>query len=80
MPKRRAAKGTTTVQISTAVRKQLAAMKRHPRETLNDVLERLIEDQQELSPAFVRHLEKALEDVKAGRVKSHEEVRAELGL
>jgi predicted transcriptional regulator len=80
MPKRDSANRTTTVQVSTSVRKQLAALKKHPRETLNDVLERLIEDQQELSPAFVRHLEKALEDIKAGRVKSHEEVRAELGL
>lgn len=80
MAKRAGAKRTTTVQVSAGVRKQLAALKRHPRETINDVLERLIEDQRELSPAFVRHLEKSLEDVKAGRVKSLEEVRAELGL
>jgi len=80
MPKRADANRTTTVQVTTTVRRRLAAMKKHPRETLNDVGERLMEDQQALSPAFLRHLERALEDIKAGRVKSHEDLRAVLGL
>jgi len=72
--------GTTTVQISLQVRRHLNGLKRHRRETYNQVIERLLEDRKEISPAFKRRLERASLDVKEGRLKTHEEVRAELGL
>ncbi len=40
---------TTTIQIDNEIRNTLNNMKLHTRETYNDVLERLIEDLQELN-------------------------------
>ena len=71
---------TTTVQIDRALKARLDTMKIHPRETYNDVLERLLEDLQELSPAVKRAADRAYADFKAGRFKTHAQVKRELGL
>ena len=39
----------TTIQIEKEVQEQLCSMKMHSRETYNDVLERMIEDLEELN-------------------------------
>lgn len=71
---------TTTVQLDRKVKARLDAMKIHPRETYNDVLERILEDLQELSPDAKRAADKAYREFKAGRYKTHEQVKRELGL
>ena len=69
----------TTIQVTPRMAKVLAAMKLHSRETYNDVLERLLEDLAELNEQTKRDIEKAVRAVKAGKSKTHEQVRAEMG-
>jgi len=72
---------STTVQVSPETKKRLDGMKRYPRETFDDVIRRLIdtaEDDEPLSDAAIRAIEESLNDLKAGRVYTLEQVRAEL--
>jgi len=69
----------TTIQVTPRMARILAAMKLHPRETYNDVLERLLEDLAELNDRTKRDIEQAVRAIKAGRSKTHEQVRAEMG-
>jgi BMFP domain-containing protein YqiC len=71
---------TTTVQIPLALKARLDAMKIHPRETYADVLERILEDLEELGPATRRAVEKSRREFKAGKYKSLDEVKREMGL
>ncbi len=57
----------------------LAALKLHPRETYNDVLERILEDLSELNEETRRKVEEAVRAIKAGKFRTHDQVRAELG-
>ncbi|HOI59006.1 MULTISPECIES: antitoxin VapB family protein [unclassified Methanoculleus] len=72
---------TTTVWVSQETKERLAAMKRYPRETFDDVIRRLMdttEDDEPLSDEAIRGIEESLEDIKAGRLYTLEEARAEL--
>jgi predicted transcriptional regulator len=72
---------STTVWISPETKKRLKGMKRHPRETYEDVILRLIdssEDAEPLSDEAIRGIEESLEDIKAGRLVTLDEARAEL--
>ncbi|MDD3934366.1 MAG: antitoxin VapB family protein [Methanoculleus sp.] len=71
----------TTVWVSQETKKRLAEMKRYPRETFDDVIRRLMdttEDDEPLSDEAIRGIEESLEDIKAGRLYTLEEARAEL--
>jgi len=70
---------TTTIQVEETVRDALTRIKVHRRETYNDVIERLLEDQLQLNEETERDIKKGLRAVKAGRYKTHEEVGRELG-
>ena len=72
---------TTAVWVSQETKERLAAMKRYPRETFDDVIRRLMdttEDDEPLSDEAIRGIEESLEDIKAGRLYTLEEARAEL--
>lgn len=71
---------TTTVQIPLALKARLTAMKIHPRETYADVLERILEDLEELGPQTRRAVEKSRSEFKAGKYKTLDEVKREMGL
>lgn len=74
---------TTTIQVDEETKKMLERMKMFPRETYNQVIERLARKEAEeetLSPETVRNIEESLKDIKAGRVYTTEEVRKKLGL
>ena len=71
---------TTTVQLTRELKKVLDAMKLHRRESYNDVLERLVEDLQELNAETKRELERAVKEIEAGKFRTHKQVKAELGL
>jgi hypothetical protein len=71
----------TTIQVTKRTRKELQKMKLFPRETYEEVIQRLIEiskEEEELSTETIQNIEKALEDVKKGRTYSTEEVKKEL--
>lgn len=67
--------------MSPGTKKRLEGLKRHPRETYEDVIVRLIdssEDPEPLSEEAIRGIEESLEDIKAGRLVTLDEARAEL--
>jgi predicted transcriptional regulator len=72
---------STTVWMSPETKKRLEGLKRHPRETYEDVIVRLIdasEDREPLSDEAIRGIEASLEDIKAGRLVTLDEARKEL--
>lgn len=71
---------TTTIQLSTDVKRTLESMKLHPRETFNDVLERLVEDLRELDKETLAEVEEARAAIRAGRYLTQEQVRKAMGL
>jgi predicted transcriptional regulator len=74
----------TTIQLEERIKNKLEAIKVHPRETYEEVIERLIrlseEEEKGLSPQTIKNIEQALEDVKKGRVYSTKEVKKKLGI
>jgi len=71
---------TTTIQISDNVKQVLEKMKIFERETYNEVIENMIEDNLELNEQTKKELEEARERIKKGEFVTHEEVKKELGL
>jgi predicted transcriptional regulator len=71
---------TTTIQLSTNVKRTLEAMKIHPRETFNDVLERLVEDVRELDKQTLAEVEEARAEIRAGKYLTQDQVRKAMGL
>jgi predicted transcriptional regulator len=74
---------TTTILIRQETKARLDELKRHPRETYNDVVDRLASmatDNETLSEETLKRIEDALEDLKQGRYYTEEEIEAELEL
>jgi len=71
---------TTTIQVDDNIRDVLANLKIHTRETYNDVLERLIEDLQELNEDTKKEILRAIQDFESGNYKTHAEAKKALGL
>ena len=71
---------STTIQIETEVRNRLQKQKLSPRETYNDVLERLMDDLKALDEVTLFDVQRAMTEVDAGKAKRHEEVRQEARL
>jgi predicted CopG family antitoxin len=67
---------STTIQISDNVKNTLDKMKMLERETYNDVIERMLEDDLELNEAT----KKEIEERRKEKTISHAEVRKRLGL
>jgi predicted transcriptional regulator len=73
----------TTIQLDEKTKEELEKVKLFPRETYNEVIIRLVmtsQEETELSEETIKNIEKALDDVKKGRLYSTEEVRKELGI
>lgn len=73
----------TTVWITPANKDRLEGLKRHPRESYNDVIGRLLDmavDEEPLSEDAIQGIEEALEDIKAGRLYSEDDIRKEFGV
>ena len=68
----------TTIQITKKLKKDLDLLKISKRDTYNQVIEDLVEDTLELSGRALKDIQEALEDVKHGRVFTHDEVKKEL--
>ncbi|MHA1677551.1 MAG: hypothetical protein ACTSW3_02090, partial [Promethearchaeota archaeon] len=68
--------------LEEETKRKLERAKMFPRETYNQVIERLLERDNEeiLSPRTIRNIERALSDIKAGRVYSTKEVKKRLGI
>ncbi|WP_440954047.1 DUF7557 family protein [Methanosarcina sp. Mfa9] len=70
---------TTTIQVKQSTKEVLERMKIYKRETYNDVLERLIEEVQELNEETKKEIELARKGVEEGRYVTHEKLKEELG-
>ena len=54
-------------------------MKLHPRETYEEVLERLLEDLQDLGEETKRDIEEATREIESGKFRTHEQLGDEMG-
>ncbi|MFQ5803387.1 MAG: hypothetical protein ACE5JQ_10885, partial [Candidatus Methylomirabilales bacterium] len=70
---------TTTIQLSQEMKKTLEGMKLHPRETYEEVLERLLEDLRELNEQTKEEIERAVREIQAGKYRSHDQLKSEMG-
>ena len=73
----------TTIQLQPEVKDSLDQLKRHPRESYNEVIKRLVEtriDEEPLSEEAMNGIEEALEDIRQGRLHTEEEIRKEFGV
>ncbi|HVP95168.1 MAG TPA: hypothetical protein VMS89_08375 [Methanoregulaceae archaeon] len=74
---------TTTIVIRKDLKSRLDEVKIHPRETYNEVIERLIEclqDDEPLSADTLKAIEEGLEDIRNGRTIPMDEVMKDLGI
>ena len=71
---------TTTIQISRELQKKLEERKLVANESYEEVIVDLLEDTMELSEETKRDIAQARADIKAGRVKTLEQVKKELKL
>jgi len=72
----------TTIYIREDLKESLDKLKRHQKESYNDVIERLVGlaiDNEPLSDEAIKGLEEALEDIKCGRLISEEEILKKYG-
>ena len=70
----------STIQIREETKKTLQAMKLHPRETYEEVIERMIEDLTEINEETIREVEKARREFESGKFVTHEQLKKDLGL
>ena len=70
----------TTIQVSKKLVGKLKVMKMFDNESYEDIIWDLIEDSLELSEETKKHIEQAQEDIKQGKVYTHEQVKKVLGL
>ncbi|MCD4764930.1 MAG: hypothetical protein K8R34_00305 [Methanosarcinales archaeon] len=70
----------TTIQVSNTLHNELIKRKLFDRETYEEVIWDLIEDTRELNDQTKRDIEKARDEIKAGKVHTLAQVRKELGL
>jgi len=74
---------TPCLRVSEENRQKLDALKVHPRESYNDVIARLLDrvyDTEPLSGEEIDAIEESLQDIRSGRIHSHEEVKRKLGV
>lgn len=70
----------TTIKVSSDVKSMLDRMKMHQRETYNDIIELMIEDNLELNDKTKKEIEEARKRVMKGEFYTQEEVERMFGL
>ena len=70
----------TTIQVSNEVKQELDKKKLYSRETYNEIIERMLEDEMELHEETKKEIEEARKRIKSGKFIHHEQVKKELGL
>lgn len=71
---------TTTIQISDKLHELLSKRKLYDKETYEEVIWDLVEDTMELSEQTLKNISEAEEDIKYGKIYTHEEIKKELDL
>lgn len=73
----------STIKLSKKLKDDLKKQMNHPKETYETVIARLLKFTQEddiLSDEVIKNIEEGVEDIKAGRVYTSEQVKKRLGL
>ncbi len=70
----------STIQVKEETKKRLQSMKLHPRETYEEVIERLIEDLSELDEKTMVEIEESRKEIESGKFVTHEQLKKDLGL
>lgn len=74
----------TSIQLDNKTKARLEKMKSFPKESYDDVVNRLLnvakDDEGILSKHTIKNIEKSLAEIKAGKVISHKDVKQKLGL
>ena len=70
----------STIQVKEETKKRLQSMKLYPRETYEEVIERLIEDLSELNDETKAEIEEARKEIASGKFVTHEQLKKDLGL
>lgn len=70
----------STIQIKEETKKTLQSMKLHPRETYEEVIERMIEDLSELNEETREEIEEARKEVESGKFVTHQQLKKDLDL
>ena len=70
----------TSIQISEKLQTELSKRKMYDKETYEEIIWDLIEDTMELSEETKKDIEKAREEIKAGKTYTLSEVKKKLGL
>ena len=72
----------TTIQLNSKTLGRLKLLKNFERQSYDDVLNNLIDnfEEEELSPEEIDEINRGLENIKNGKVKSIEQVAKELGI
>lgn len=73
----------SSIYIREDLKKQLNNLKRNPKESYNDVIERLVNltiDDEPLSAEAIKGLEESLDDIKRGNLISEEEIKKKYGV
>ncbi len=70
----------TTIQVSSELVQELKARKLYEKESYEEIIWDLIEDTKELSEETKKNIAIAEQQVKEGKVISHEELKKRLGL
>ena len=74
----------TSIQLENKTKARLNKMKAFPKESYNDVVNRLLnvaeDDEGVLSSQTIKDLEKALAEVKSGKTIPHSQIKKKYGL
>jgi len=73
----------SSIYIRTDLKTRLTSLKRHPKESYNDVIERLLalaDDDEPLSDEAIRGLEESLQEVRQGILISEKEMMKKYGI
>ena len=73
----------TSIYIREDLKNQLNSLKRHPKESYNDVIERLVNlavDDESLSEDAIKGLEEALDEIRQGKLIPECEIMKKYGV
>lgn len=74
--------GTTTIQVGTETKEKLNGLKIHPRETYDELINRLADaayDDESLSVKELKEIRASEQDIKTGKVRDMFEIMKDLG-
>ena len=70
----------TTIQISNSIKKTLERMKMFNRESYNDIIERMLEDNLEINEKTKKEIDEARKRIQTGKFITQEQIERDFGL